>query len=199
MLVLGIILILLILLLITPVGVDLRYDGALRVRLKFGILHFTLFPGKENKTPKEKKKPEKEKKQPGPKPTLQEILELVRIALQALGRFRRRLSIDLLRLYVLVAADDPYDAVLRYGALNAGLGVLAPLAHNALKIRSEDVRTNVDVQGTKSSAECHVIATLQIWEILWIAICFACAFLSWNGKRKKKLKAVETIQEEKAS
>jgi len=200
---------LLLLLFILPVGVDLRYEDAFALKLKIGPLRCDLLPKKKEKSEKPKKekknkKPEASKKsKKRPKLRAGDVMELCRIALKALGRFRRSLSIDRLRLYILVAAEDPYDAVLRYGALNAGLGVLAPLAHNALKIRNEDVRTNVDVQGQKGWLELQLIATLQVWEILQIALCAGFAFLSWSSARKKAAKAAEnqkdTSQEEIAS
>ena len=209
MLALGIILAVILLLLILPVGVDLRYEEALTLKLKAGPLKFKQQPGKkkpQNKKPKDKSsghKAAKAEKAPKPKLTLQDIRELLRIALKALGRLRRQLSIDVLRLHVCVAADDPYDAVLRYGALNAGLGALAPPLHNALRIRTEDVQTDVDVQGGEGSIFLQLIATLQIWEILWIALCGGCSFLAWHHARKKNAKAVSEInqntQEEKAS
>ena len=212
MLALGIILVLLILLLILPVGADVSYDGELRVRLKIGPLKFTLIPSKPKKErppkAKKQKKPslrkiEKQRAKKKLKLTVQDILDLVRIGLQALGRFRRSLSIDLFRLHILVAADDPYDAVMRYGALNAGLGALSPAAHEALKFRREDVRTDVEVQGAEGSLELQIIATLQIWEILRIALCGGFSFLSWYLNLKKAEKARTEInqntQEEKAS
>ena len=204
----GIILVLLLLLLIVPVGADVRYEDAVTLKLKIGLLKVTLIPGKKNKAPKEKKqksgrKVGKAKEKPKQKLTVQDILTLARIGLDALGRLRRSLSIDVLRLHVRVSADDPYDAVIRYGALNAGLGALAPLAHQALHIRNEDVRTDVDVQGGEGDIDFRLQATLQIWEILWIALCAGFAFLKWNAQRKKSAKAdkkvKETIQEEKAS
>ena len=210
MLALGIILAVILLLLILPVGVDLRYEGSLTLKLKAGPLKFTLLPGKkkpQNKKSKDKPsghKAGKAEKKPKQKLTLQDVRDLLRIGLKALGRLRRGLSIDVLRLHMCVAADDPYDAVMRYGALNAGLGVLAPLAHNALKIRKEDVRTDVDVSGGgKSSIALRLQTTLQIWEILWIALCAGGSFLRWNAGRKKAAKAAtvnnDNQQEEKAS
>ena len=134
--------------------------------------------------------------------TLQDILALLRIALTALGRFRRSLSIDLLRLHILVAAPDPYDAVVRFGALNAALGVLAGPAHKALKFRKEDVRTDVNVQSEEGSISLQLVATLQIWEILRIVFCAAYALACWwLGKKRaaKAPKTEETVQEESTS
>ena len=208
MLAVCIILVVLLLLLIIPVGADVRYEEAFSLRLKIGPLKFTLIPGKKKPKKKPEKKPSghkvgKAKEKPKQKLTVQDILTLSRIGLDALGRLRRSLSIDLFRLHVLVAAPDPYDAVIRYGALNAGLGVLSPAVLRALRFRREDVRTDVDVQGSEGSIDFRLQATLQIWEVLWIALCAGWAFLKWNAQRKKSAKAgkkvKETIQEEKAS
>lgn len=214
MLALAIIAVLLILFLCIPVGADIRYEDDFQLKLKIGFLRYALLPAKDKKKQKEKKNqqsdsaenPEKKKKDAPAKKklkfTLQDIQELLRIAFAALGRFRRSLSIDLFRLHILVAAPDPYDAVVRFGALNAALGVLAGPAHKALKIRKEDIRTDVNVQSAEGAVSLQLVATLQIWEILRIALCAAYALLRWWLNKKKAAKAAkteETVQKESVS
>lgn len=214
MLALAIIAVLLILFLCIPVGADIRYEDDFQLRLKIGFLRLPLLPAKGKGKQKEKKneqddstgKQDKKKKDAKAKKklkfTLQDILALLRIAFAALGRFRRSLSIDLFRLHILVAAPDPYDAVVRFGALNAALGVLAAPAHKALKIRKEDVRTDVNVQSAEGAISLQLVATLQIWEILRIVLCAAYALLCWWLNKKKAEKAGKTeeiVQEESAS
>jgi len=202
LLVLCIILLLLLLFLILPVGVHLRCEDDFSLKLQIGPLGIPLLPRRKAKAEKVKAKKPKEKKEK-PKLTVRDLLDLAAIGMKALGRLRRSLSIDLFRLHVLVSAADPYDAVLRYGALNAGLGALSPAAHKALRIRTEDVQTAVDVQGGEGRVTAELKATLQIWEILWIALCAGIAFLKWRAARKKAAKmnetSNETIREEKAS
>ena len=214
MLALAIIAVLLILFLCIPVGVDVSYEDDFRLRLKIGFLRLPLLPAKDKGKQKEKKKKQQKsaEKQENNKTdktakkklkfSLQDVFELLRIAFAVLGRFRRSLSIDLFRLHILVAAPDPYDAVVRFGALNAALGVLAAPAHKALKIRKEDVRTDVNVQSAQGAISLQLVATLQIWEILRIALCAAYALLCWWLNKKKAAKAAkteETVQEESAS
>ena len=194
--------VLLILFLILPVGVDAAYDGAVfALKAKAGLIKIRILPKKE-KPPEEegeeKPKPKKEKKQkrekehkPKQKLTLDDILELAGIGLKALGRFRRSLSVDKLMLHMAAAAPDPYDAVLLYGRVNAGLSALSPLLHRALKIREEDIRTAVDTEPGTMLIEARVVVTLQIWEILYIAFSAGFAALRWLGKRKKRIRKLE--------
>ena len=70
--------------------------------------------------PSEQKKEKKKKKL-----TLDDILTLAEIGLDALRRFRMHLSVDRIMLHYTAAAADPYDAVQQYGKVNAALGVLA--------------------------------------------------------------------------
>lgn len=202
LLALVIIVVLLVLFLILPVGVDAAYDGAVfALKAKAGLIKIRILPKKE-KPPEEegeeKPKPKKEKKQkrekehkPKQKLTLDDILELAGIGLKALGRFRRSLSVDKLMLHMAAAAPDPYDAVLLYGRVNAGLSALSPLLHRALKIREEDIRTAVDTEPGTMLIEARVVVTLQIWEILYIAFSAGFAALRWLGKRKKRIRKLE--------
>ncbi len=211
MLAVGIILALLLLILCIPVGVDLRYEGGLLVKGKIGPLRLTVYPGRaRERKPGEKREKRKRthEKKPREKLAPRDLFALARIGLDALGRLRRQLSVDLFLLHVRVAAEDPYDAVLRFGALNAALSSLAPAAHRALKIRREDIRTGVDIEGTRSEATLRCTLTVQVWELLWTALCAGWAFLVWSRRRKKAAAAAkggddaerdENTQEERAS
>lgn len=203
MIVLCVILVLILLFLIIPVGVDAAYEaGNVCLKVKIAFARITILPRKA-KAPKpegETKKKEKtaadekapEEKKPKLKLGVSDVLELLKIGLKALGRLRRQLSIDLFRLYVTVAADDPYDAVMRYGYLNAALASLAPLARRAFKLRQADVKTAVDLEGGENLIDAHFVASYQIWELFYIGLCAGLAALRWYlGKRREMKKTNE--------
>lgn len=209
MLALAIILAILLLILCIPVGVDVRYIERFQADVKIGPFGLSLYPRKP-RPPKVHEQPEPAESDAAEKPkkkriklTLRDIPELLRIAFDALRRFRRRLSIDLLMLHVLVAAEDPYDAVVRFGSLNAALGALSGPAHRALKIRREDVQTFVDVQEKKCIIEFRIKASIQIWEALGVALFTGYAAIVWFIRKKRAAKKAahveENMQEEKAS
>lgn len=200
-----IVIVLLLLILIMPVGVRAAYDGGISLRLKLGPVGVRLLPRKKKRPKPERKKnakretSEKPKKSGKPKKklSLADVRTLAQIALRALHRFRVHLSIDALRLHVVAAASDPYDAVLLYGRVNAGLGVLLPEAHRVLNIRDERISTDVDLESQTLCIESEITATLQIWEILLIVNCAGAALLVWLLRRRKQARADAKAQDRK--
>ena len=77
-------------------------------------------PPQPPKTPKEKK-PKAEKGG-----SLLDFLPLVKIALDFLGDFRRKLRLDNLYLRLILAGSDPCDLAVNYGRAWAALGNLMP-------------------------------------------------------------------------
>ncbi len=196
---------LLLLLLITPLGLDLSYfDGVFALKLRVGPLRFTLAPRKQKADGKPKKK-KKKKKKPAPtgeggaakKPRrfpklgLSDIIELLGLVFRLLGRLRRYLSIDELTLHLVTGAEDPFDAVLLFGRLNAGLGALAPAFHSAFRVRNEDIRLGADVTpGAALAAEGRLAFTWQLWELLHTVNCAGLGLLKWYlPKRRAQKKA----------
>ena len=138
MIALGIIILILILLLILPVGADAAYvDGSFTLKVKAGPLRISILPSKakesgEKKAKKQKKTKkttseggkdeEKKAKKPKQKLSFEDIKGIIRLGLEALGRFRRSISVDELMLHLVTAGPDPYSAVMNYGYFNACFG-----------------------------------------------------------------------------
>ncbi|MCM1149847.1 MAG: DUF2953 domain-containing protein [Butyricicoccus sp.] len=191
---LWIILAILILLLLLPVGVDAAFlGGVFSLAVKAGPLKIRILPAKPKKPKMKKPKKKKDKKEESAKPkqklTLEDIKSIARLALKALSRLRRFLSIDVLELYLRVGGGDPYDTVKQYGAINAALGAALPYVHGAFKIKKQDIQTAIDFSEEKLSADAHIAATYQIWEILCIAFCVLGSLIVWLVRRKKRARA----------
>ncbi len=194
--------IIILLLLLLPVGVDAAFlGGVFSLAVKAGPLKIRILPAKPKKPkkPKEKKpKKKKDKKEGSAKPkqklTLEDIKGIARLALKALSRLRRFLSIDVLELYLRVGGNDPYDTVKQYGAINAALGAALPYLHGAFKIKKQDIQTAIDFSEEKLSADAHIAATYQIWEILCIAFCALGSLIVWLVRRKKRARAEAKAQ-----
>lgn len=187
------------LLLCIPIGADAAFggDGPVSLKLVLGPLRLRVLPPKSGKTAGKKPKKKAKEKKPAAaeehkkklKLSLRDILDLAHIALDALSRFRRSLSLDVLTLHITAGAPDPYDAVMQYNYLNAALGVLWPLFDRAFKVRERDVRTALDIGADGIAAAGRVKATLQIWEILHIANCAVYALAKWYLPKRKAAKA----------
>lgn len=214
--------VLLILLLILPVGADLRYrEEDFTLFLKIGFLVFPLESEEEPEKPVEVQQPWEDQpahwwKLPTPRDILnwslsgfralrdliksyedegfyikdvRDLFGLLPVARKAVVRVVRHLSVDWVQVHYVVASEDPYDAVMQYGVINAAYSALSPLLHRVFNIRDEEIGLDVDVMAEESYVRARVVATLQIWQILYIAACAGAGFLKWYLPFRKKLKA----------
>lgn len=185
-----ILLLLLIGLMLLPVGVDAEYNPeGFFLRVKAGPVRLTILPKKPKKPKKPKtEKPEKEKKPKKPKKkpkiTLDLIFTLVRLALEAVSTFRKKLKVELFRLWLLVATKDPYQTATLYGYLSAALEGLYPFAARALDIRERDVRLNADFTEETMGVEGRLILSIRIGQILGIGLVFLWKLFVWYLKQR---------------
>ena len=63
------------------------------------------------------------------------------------------------------------------------------LEESVLKIREREISTEVDFEAQKPRIDARVIATLHIWEILFIAICAGTAAAVWYLRKRKQARA----------
>ena len=181
------------------VGVDAEYGGeALFLRVKAGPVKITILPKREKpakpkkkkkeKPPKDDKDEEQPKKKKKKSPlTLPTLLKLVRPALEAVGTFRRKLSVDLLRLHARVGSSDPYSTAMTFGYLQSAVYGLHPLAERALNVKERDVWLTPDFTSDGIAAEGRLILTIRIGQIVWIALVLGWkALLVIIRQRKRK-------------
>lgn len=187
-----VILLLLLVLLLLPVGVDAEYvPEGFFLRLKAGPIRITVLPRKP-KAEKKPKKPKKEKPKKEKKPkkklklTLSLIFELLRLALEAVGSFRRKLRVELFRLYLLIASKDPYQTATLYGKVCAALEGLYPFAARAVTIDERDVRVQADFTEEKLQAQGRIVLTIRIGQIFAIGLVFVWKLLVWYLKEKSE-------------
>ena len=204
----GIVLALIVLLLFTKVGVHVRYGDELALSAKVGLLRIRILPAKEKKPKEKKPKKKKKKKEKKPKAaeghekkklklTLEDILDIAKLGLKALGRFGRALRLDRLHLHLCVAKDDPYDTVAQYGYLNTALGAGLPLLHRAFKIKDEDITTAFRFDAAETALQAEVIATFRIGAIMRIVLCAGGGFLVWLIRRKRRARAQKKAEKKK--
>ena len=193
------VILILLLILTFPIGIDAAYaPERYWLKLKLGPFRVTVMPGRGKKKRKKKApsqpKPEEtatphQKKRRLPKLGIDDVRTLAEIVLRAIRRFRAHLSVDRLYLDWTSAAADPYAAVVQYGRVNALLGALSGPVHRTFRIRSEDVRVGLDLEATKPIIDVQLVMSLQVWEILLIAVCAGASGIRWYCKKKRKERA----------
>lgn len=184
-------------LLLTPLGVDGGYNGkSLILGLRIGFLNIRIMPRK-----KKRAKPKIPKKKKAQKQTtddveaekkskkafdIKEIKPLIKPALKALGRFRKKLRLDYLRIHYTFASDDPYKTAIGFGVSSAALGGILSLVENAFDIGERDIGTSFDFLSDEPRFDCWITTTIHIWEILYIAIAFGIDYLKLKLKQKRE-------------
>ena len=171
-----VVMLVLLLLLLIPVGAQAEYDEpGLTLWLRIGALRLKLYPRPskpegEKKPKKEKKKKEKEKEKPKKGGTLKLIMELIPVAVDALGRLKRALLIKRLRLYFCFGGEDPAKAAMSFGGASAGAGMLVPLLRNNFRVREMDIRNSVDFTATDTRVYANADIRVRIGAVLAIAV-----------------------------
>lgn len=139
---------------------------------------------KEKKTKtKDKDDGEKEQKKGGSFELLKAVLPGI---LEALNKFRKKISIDTLKIYYLAANGDPYKTAMQFGRASAGLGFLTPLLENTFRIKERDFRMTFSFTEVKPLVYIEARTTIAIGSALGIALGFVNYYLNINKKTKER-------------
>lgn len=172
----------LVLLAMLPLGVSAVYDqNGPRVRLLIGPGRLLLFPRKKKKDKPKKEKvkrkpdPGKKKKERGRKTeekkggSITKFLPLIRIAIDFLGDFRRKLRVRNLELKYTMAGDDPCDLAVNYGRAWAAVGNIMPQLERLFVIKKRDVEVLCDFVDNRTSIYVRLDITITLGRILSLA------------------------------
>ena len=175
-----------------PLGICLRYGAAgLQLKLVFGWVTLPLPKGKKKDKKKEKKKktPKKQKKneganagtqaKPGKKGgSVTDFLPLVKIVLEFLNDFRKKLRIRRLELKLIMAGDDPCDLAINYGRTWAALGNLMPNLERYFVIQKRNLEVECDFETSETLIDAQIQLTMTVGRLLGIVL--------WHGIRAIK-------------
>ena len=201
------------LLAVLPLGVKIRYDsGGFVLKVVLGPIKLTLFP-RSKKEKKEKKKEPPKNTEPAaaeeealPKPpqppkqeqpkqkkqekggSLTDFFPLVKVALDLLGDFRRKLRLDDLYLRLILASSDPCDLAVNYGKTWAAVGNLLPVLEQIFVIKKRDVEVECDFTASETTVIARLEITITLGRLLALVVVYGIRalkeFLILRNKRK---------------
>ena len=124
---------------------------------------------KKEKKPKPKKKKEEDKEKPkgGSIPGFRQLMPIIS---DALGKLKRRLSIDEMTLWYQSAGEDPAAAALAFGGASAAAGALARPMQDMFRIKELDIRTAVSFTETKPTVIARIRMSISVGALLWIGL-----------------------------
>lgn len=187
-----------------PLGVRLNFDeGGFRAAVLIGRIPVPLYPMPRwlrNMPSKHKK--EKQSPEPNPKPAepqsreqpgggIRRFLPFVRLGLELLGDFRRKLRVNFLRLRLTLAGEDPCDLAVNYGRAWAALGNLMPRLERALAIRKRDVEIQCDFQAEETTVIFAMDLTMTLGRLLGLALGYGLRALKLFLTMKKAVQTNE--------
>ena len=179
-----IILILLTAIFLIPFGVYASYtEGVFTVSAHVWFYKLGLYPPKDKKPRSEEATEADEEKREKPKKsfsldfTLNDWLELAKVALRALRSFKNGVYFGLIRLRSVISAEDPYDAVIRYNTVNGFVGSMIPFFESEFRVKEKEIYIGLDMNGCKSAAEFEVSASIRVGTILALALAAGFGFL----------------------
>lgn len=194
----------LVLIALIPIGVSVRYDAS-RESDGFGLYALIgripislerLISG-EKKKPKKDKSAKKTAKKAAKKAdadaekkggSWKDFLPLIKIALQFLNSFRKKLRVRNLRMKLILAADDPCDLALNYGRAWAAVGSLMPLLERCFVIKKRNVEVECDFEATQTLVVFRLDLVIPIWALLFLMVKYGLRALKKYFEQQKMKK-----------
>lgn len=176
--VLLIVLLCIILIGLIPLGVCAQYcqQGA-QMWIVIGPFRFSVFPGAKRK--KRSKPSGNSVKKDGfeshaqvkkKERTITDYFPIVRLVLDFLIDFRRKLIINDLQLKVILAGDDPCDLSLNYGRAWAALGNVMPQLERYFTIKKSELEIECDYVSESTLISGYIYLTITVGQILSIGV-----------------------------
>lgn len=194
-----------------PLGVSVRYDeDGIMANALAGQIKIRLYPRRkrskkpENKPREAQKEAEKKAETAQPKQpskpesdtrpkekkggSLTDFLPLIKVGLNFLGDFRRRLRVNRLEARVILSGDDPCDLAVNYGRIWAAIGNLMPRLERFLVIKKRDIDVQCDFTAEETLVTARLDVTITLGRLLGLAVVYAVRALKEFINLKKKRK-----------
>lgn len=183
-----------------PVGAQVHFDeDGLAVKIVASSLRIQIIPmkKKKEKAPKPKKVSKKkqpvQKKSPAEAPKkkggkLTDFLPLVKVGLDFLNDFRRKLRVNHLYLKLIMAGGDPCDLAINYGRAWDALGNLLPMLERVFVIKKRDLEVECDFEASSTRVFANLDITITIGRLLSLATVYGFRMLITFLQIKKKRK-----------
>lgn len=184
-----------------PIGLHGIYDAkGGRVWLKLGFLSLQMYPRQRKAAKKSKSSKSRSGKansaQAGQGKTggsSTDFVPIVKIFLEFIKNFRRKLRVNNLELKIILADEDPSDLAIHYGHAWAALGNLMPRLESSLVIYKRNLEVECDFTETKTKVYADVCISITLGRALALLVCHGPRIVKYYyqiiNKRKGGAKA----------
>lgn len=159
-----------------PLRVKFRYgaDG-FTVKACVGFITVWKSPSDKPKAGHKKDKRKKsstnagtEQKQPKKKSggSVLDFLPLVRLTLELLSDFRKKLRVTRMDVNLVLSGEDPCDLAVNYGRVWAAVGNLIPVLERSLVMKKRNIRVGCDFTSEQTTVTADIIVAITLGRIL---------------------------------
>lgn len=117
-----------------------------------------------------------------------DFLPLVKVALDLLGDFRRKLRLNVLELKLIMAGGDPCNLAISYGRAWAAVGNLMPHLDRLFVIKKRDVEVECDFTASQTLVIARLDITITLGRLTGLLVRYAIRGLKEFLKIRKKRK-----------
>lgn len=112
----------------------------------------------------------------------------MKLALNLLGDFRRKLRVNLLEAKIVLAGEDPCDLAVNYGRTWAAVGNFLPQLERVFVIKRRKIDIECDFAAAETLLTARLDITITLGRLLALAAVYGVRglieFLKLNNKRK---------------
>lgn len=196
------VLIFLLLLLIIPLRLRACFYGELKVKLRYLFFSYTLYPRPLKREEKSKrraeKKAEKDKEKQKELSHAEELLksegvaavvsyyaQIARLMKAAAAKLIRAITVDRLKLDVVVATDDAAETAIDYGRVCAVVYPAQALLESMTRVRRRFIAITPDFMGQKGRVSGEIRIHALPLRILWVLLLFFIGYIGNTISYKK--------------
>lgn len=125
------------------------------------------------KAPKKKKRFDKVK-----------VRYIIKMCLKSLACFRKKLSIDYLRIHYTFASNNPAKTAIGFGIASTSAALSFSLLESAFDIKESEFEINSDFQFDKPTLDIWLNLRIMFWEIIYIAAALCIDYLKYLLRTK---------------
>jgi len=123
---------------------------------------------------------------------LNEIIDLLFLALDILGKFKQKLIVNKFKLHFISASNDPYETVMYFKLAGMILEALKAFSKKTCILCSVDIETGMDFEASEPIVDLDIVITINLIRILAVLTVAGFGFL----KIRKAYKNKENINNE---
>lgn len=159
------------LILLMPCGIYAAYGPAgAEAKLIVGALRIDLLKKRVKKTNNKKSKKIQKKEHSAPKGKLTDFIPILKLVIEFLPDFRRKLVIKNLQFKLILAGGDPCDLSVNYGRTWSAVGNIFPLLESWFTIQKRNIEIECDYTADATVVDAAIDLRLRFATLLHMVL-----------------------------